>query len=567
MPRDGDERSSTYATMEQIPACPCGRFPTLARTGFLLVCLFLPDLRTCRSWLAGLINGRLVLVLWVGCVLSGGSRSLMAARGELELRVLDADTQEPVAVQMQLLNQRGLPVKPPGLVRDGDWLVFDGPAVLTLPPGDYSFRLRRGLEYRERTGNFDLQSGAADSHTVSLPRFVDMAKEGWYSGDLQFQPASLAGLVTRIRASDLALVPIICRDNQGVLSVTETFARQIETQMGRDRRLQWPLACDRRQGSVAIFWSPMGLPTLPAASEALPTSFDIARILRAGASNDATPHVHLAHVCSWDLPVWVAHSALDTVGLMHDGVLEESSRDAPQDRPRDPVLFPDPEGVGRWSQQTYFQLLETGIRLPPAAGSGADASGNPLGLPRVYVHCGDAFSPDAWWDGLRAGRVVVTNGPLIRPRINGQLPGHVFQARTGQTLQLQVELKLSTADKIRYLEIIYNGRPAQQVRLEDWAANQGRLPPIVCQRSGWVLVRVVAEHPTAFRSAVSGPFYVEFDDRPRISRQACQFFLDWVYQRARQIKLPDPQQREALLLQHRVARDFWQGRCEAATVD
>lgn len=35
---------------------------------------------------------------------------------------------------------------------------------------------------------------------------------------------------------------------------------------------------------------------------------------------------------------------------------------------------------------------------------------------------------DAWWEGLREGKVVVTNGPL-RPKVNGQPPGHVFQAK------------------------------------------------------------------------------------------------------------------------------------------
>jgi hypothetical protein len=277
--------------------------------------------------------------------------------------------------------------------------------------------------------------------------------------------------------------------------------------------------------------------------------------------------VHLGHVTDGELPIWVAHGLVDTVGVLHDGLRENSSSDDPQDLARDRTLFPDPEGVGRWALQTYFRLLESGVRIPPAAGSGADASGNPLGYARVYVHCGDLFSPAAWWQGLRAGRVVVTNGPLLRPHVNGQLPGYVFRGQPGQPLQLEVELRLSTADKIRYLELIQNGRPVQQVRLEDWASRGGKLPPVIFEQSGWLLVRAVAEHPTAYRAALSGPYYVEFAGRPRISRQATQFFLDWVDQRARQPQAGSDAAQAQRSLELRQARDFWQQRLSAATVD
>ena len=46
-----------------------------------------------------------------------------------------------------------------------------------------------------------------------------------------------------------------------------------------------------------------------------------------------------------------------------------------------------------------------------------------MGYNRVYVHCGESTDVRGWWEGLRAGRVVVTNGPLLRPRVNGELPG------------------------------------------------------------------------------------------------------------------------------------------------
>jgi hypothetical protein len=57
---------------------------------------------------------------------------------------------------------------------------------------------------------------------------------------------------------------------------------------------------------------------------------------------------------------------------------------------------------------------------------------------------------------------------------------------------------------------------------------------------------------------MTGPYYVEMGYQRRISKQAAQFFLDWEYERARQIKLADPQQQREVLEYHRKARDFWQ---------
>ena len=83
-----------------------------------------------------------------------------------------------------------------------------------------------------------------------------------------------------------------------------------------------------------------------------------------------------------------------------------------------------------------------------------------------------------------------------------------------------------------------------------------------------MLIRAVTSNPKTYRYASTGPYYVEIGEKPRISRTAAQFFLDWVYERARQIAaLPNQQEQEAILIYHRAARDYWQKRLDSATVD
>jgi hypothetical protein len=239
-----------------------------------------------------------------------------------------------------------------------------------------------------------------------------------------------------------------------------------------------------------------------------------------------------------DLPIWIAAGQIDSIQLANRHLERESViANEAGGWPRDPAAFPNPHGNARWSQEIYYHLLNCGLRIPPTAGSGSGISMNPVGYNRVYAHLDsdEKITWDKWWDALRAGRVSVTNGPLIRPSVEGELPGHTFKADAGQPLELLVALTLSTRDKIRYLEIIKNGRSEQEVNLDSFKELGGKLPPVRFTESGWFLVRAVADNPQTYRFASTGPYYVEIGYQPRISRKSVQFFLDWTNKRADEI--------------------------------
>src|SRR5689334_23164369 len=104
--------------------------------------------------------------------------------GRLDIRVIDKATGQALAARMHLKNTKGTPVKPPKVPYWKDHFVFDGQIVLELSPGMYTFELESGPEYKWRDGNFLIERDANDSKTVEMERFVDMKKEGWWSGDL-----------------------------------------------------------------------------------------------------------------------------------------------------------------------------------------------------------------------------------------------------------------------------------------------------------------------------------------------------------------------------------------------
>src|SRR5207247_9742735 len=116
----------------------------------------------------------------------------------------------------------------------------------------------------------------------------------------------------------------------------------------------------------------------------------------------------------------------------------------------------------------YYHVLNCGLRLPPSAGSASGVLPNPVGYDRVYVHLDGELSYEKWWGGLKAGRVFVSNGPLLRCRANGEWPGHVFKAQAGQPLNLEVTVAVESRDAVSSLEIIQNGRVIKTVPQPEW---------------------------------------------------------------------------------------------------
>ena len=507
---------------------------------------------------------RLACGLAAAFVVATSAQLVLAATGELELSVVDHDTGQPIAVRMHLKDQRGRSRRVRRLPFWRDHFVFHGTTVLKLPTGTYSFEMERGLEYKIRSGHFTIERGAEDNKLVHMQRFVHMKEDDWWSGDL-FVQRPLREMELLMLADDLHVTGVVTWDNQRNLWNKRGIPKNLIEQFDGDR--YYHLMAGRFATGGAEFLC-MNRPRPFDRNEPGGDSSPLGTML-ALAADDSNVHRDAASVC-WDLPVLVAHGAVDSVGLAHsllrrDGA--ESSRESAWCRPPDPQKYTGPFGLGQWSTEIYYHLLNCGLRLPPSAGSGSGVHANPVGYNRVYVHIDGEFNYQSWWKSLRAGRVVVTNGPLMRVTVEGRAPGHVFRTNGPDELSLEMDLALSTREKIEYLEIVRDGDVVQVVRLDEWAAAGGRLPPMVFRESGWFLLRAVTSRSDTYRFASTGPYYVQFADRSRISKSSARFFLDWVHVRARWIKKEGDESAKSSLSLYHTAHDFWQGVFESATAD
>jgi hypothetical protein len=188
-----------------------------------------------------------------------------------------------------------------------------------------------------------------------------------------------------------------------------------------------------------------------------------------------------------------------------------------------------------------------------------------VGYNRVYVHLDGPFSHDAWWQGLKAGRSLVTNGPLLVCTANGQLPGHVFQSAAPLPIDLDVELIAN--DRVPAVEVIVNGQIVDTIAFDGQAKLRSKL---TLNESGWFLVRAIADNANTFRFASTAPYYVEIGTtNSRISRRSVQFFLDWLDERRARVpqKLTDPAKLAEVLEYHNAARCVWLKMLERATFE
>ncbi len=510
------------------------------------------------------------IAVWFASLFVAAPVALHAKGGKLQISVVDRDSGQPLIARMHLKSAKGVAVKAPPAPFWQDHFVINGSITLKLPVGNYGFEMECGPEYLHRSGSFMIQDFADDTKVVDMKRFVNMAKEGWWSGDLNVRRPT-KDLELFMQADDLHLAEVITWGNAKGLPTIKPADKTDKAApadplvtFANNSWYQTSAGVDSRAGGSLLFFNAKQPLAIDKLAGELPTMLETIKQAR----EQGPLWIDVAEAASWDLPVWLALGKVDSIEIAGANLCRNSViASDPNTRPRDMTLFPGNDGVGRWPLQIYYNVLNCGFRIPPTAGSGSGESPSPVGYNRVYVHTGDEVSYDSWWEGLRAGRVVVTNGPMIRPKVEGELPGHTFQADQGQEVELEIGLMLSTREKIDYLEVVRNGQVVYTARLDDWAKQGGKIPPLVFKESGWFLVRAVTNLQTTYRFASSGPYYVEIGYQKRISKGSAKFFLDWVTERARGIKIENPADREQVIGQLRAARDFWQGLMEKANAE
>jgi len=479
-------------------------------------------------------------------------------RVTLEFQVSDSAGQA-LPCRIHLADSAGKPQQPPGLPFWKDHFVCDGRVAMELEAGTYSYQIERGPEYERAAAQIKLEPGPAKKVKIAMTRIADLRKQGWYCGDLHIH-RPVGDIPLLMAAEDLDIAPVITWWNKNSLWRNQPIPDTLLRQFDGSRIYHLMAGEDERQGGALLYFNLERPIDITAAGPEYPSPMSFVAQAK---GRDKKVWIDIEKPFWWDVPLWLASGQMDSIGLannhmQHGGMMANEA----WGKPRDVERLPGALGNGWWSQEIYYHLLNCGLRVPPSAGSASGVLANPVGYNRVYVHLDGDLEYDKWWQGLKAGRCFVTNGPLLLCTAQGELPGHVFQIEQNKPLELKLDMRLISRDAVPRIEIVKDGRVDQVVEL-DAAQSHHRVAALSFRESGWFLIRAVSSNQNTFCFASSGPFYVEGGGKKlRISRKSAQFFLDWVEEREKRIRskdLPADQLRQ-VMEHHELAKRFWQER-------
>jgi hypothetical protein len=205
------------------------------------------------------------------------------------------------------------------------------------------------------------------------------------------------------------------------------------------------------------------------------------------------------------------------------------------------------EAVGlsdhRATNAVWYRLLNCGFRLP--AGAGTDAMTNyaslrgPVGLNRVLVKTDGPLDEARFLAGLKAGRSIATNGPLVelalRPAEAAGAwsgPGDEIALGAGRhTLEARVSLR--SIVPVDRLEIVRNGVVAASLPLTGEPSTLDATLRLPVSGSGWYLARAHAErsrHPVMdfYPFGTTSPVYVTVGGGSVRSLDDARYFVRWI---------------------------------------
>lgn len=481
-----------------------------------------------------------------------------AAAGEFVGRVFDAESGEPLASRVYLQDEAGgwhfaLSDDPAGSAIEyrkqrGERSVEMHTSLsahvfrASLPPGPYVISIHRGKEYLPVTQKIVIGDEPAEA-TFRLPRWINMAERGWYSGDTHVH-RSIDELKTVALAEDLNVS----------LPLTSWVTQAFQPPSGSDKSDPHASAELIQLDSTHVIYprnTEYEIFTVDGQPHTLGAVFILGhKSLFEFGVPPVKPVAEQARkegaLLELDKHNWPWSMAL--VPVMNVDLFELSNNHVWQtefmfsdfgEPPADYMKIERTEhgfterGWIDFGFQNYYALLDCGFRLRPTAGTATGVHPVPLGFGRVYVHLPEGFSYAAWMQGLDAGRSFVTTGPMLMATFNGQPPGHTFAVETGASPgELRIAGSAISATPLTRLEIVSARGVVREYKPANSKNKEGAYESAFDEAlpfdgSTWFAVRCYEEPEKGrIRFAHTAPVHVDVPGKPlRPRREVAEYLL------------------------------------------
>ena len=374
----------------------------------------------------------------------------------------------------------------------------DGSYEAAVPAGTYQLVASKGPEYRVYGGTLDVKEGQTTSTTVTLQRYIDQPSRGWYSGDDHLH-------LMRTETEDAAVWGHVAAEDVHVGNLLE-MGNIVTTHF---RQPAWGKAGRFLHDGHMI-----------ASGQEDPRTTQRGHTIHHNLQRPI--HQPADQYFSYHDVFEESHRQGGVSGYAHYGRSFNGRRGLALDVPFNLVDFVEVLQGGRLITDNWYSFFNLGFKVNPAAGSDFPYFGPSLpGVERYYVKLDGPFDPDAWYAAFKAGRVFVTNGPVLDFTINGQGMGSEVRVSRGTRLDVSALAQLNPdMDRLGRIELVAHGEVIATVP----ANGRDRVEldeALTAEESMWLAVRVFGEHEVPEQGpleryaalAHSAPIYVIVDDQ------------------------------------------------------
>jgi hypothetical protein len=438
---------------------------------------------------------RFIAILVLMLCFSTSSRAVDIDTGILELSIIDGTTGIQVPARVRIRDGSGKDhIAPDSVVvsiAQDRWFACCGETRVRIPAGTASIRVERGTEYRPVIQTIIIKAGQTLRHKVELERWIDMRKHGYVSGENHLH-VPIDKLSAMLAAEDLDFGTALSWWNGPKFDIApgESWVQDLRFGDESIPASVYDAEIEHSWGAVYLIGlrRPMNIPANDRRSN-LPFVQTARRqgaliCYQAGWSREVLADALLGHV--------------DVVNVCNNNF----HRHKYQPRKRYSNLlnvegFPEyqntPEGMIRMNFETYYRLLNCGLRLAAGAGSATGAKTTPVGYNRAYVQAGPNPTLAEFLEAWREGRNFVTNGPMVFLRTNkNQRPGDtIVLPSSGGTVSFQVTAH--SEQPLRSLELVANGKVVGKANIgpKEYEAKLSLSLPI--EEGMWIAARCTEE--------------------------------------------------------------------------
>ena len=150
--------------------------------------------------------------------------------------------------------------------------------------------------------------------------------------------------------------------------------------------------------------------------------------------------------------------------------------------------YPDtPQGMMQMNTDTYYRLLNCGLKLAAGAGSASGVKEVPAGYNRAYVRSGATQGLQGFLKAWKEGKNFVTNGPMLFIKTSeGLYPGDSLHIASSKNLKLYISA--ISDSPLKKVEIIVNGQVVKSFSCKDRKQYSDSLY-ITIDQSSWIAAR------------------------------------------------------------------------------